>query len=78
VPEGAAPVRVEVHLSSAPLQTALDHVEKGCLDCGDAKVLLGLRPDAEVRSECAVVVTAFSAATILVTNTMLARLYNAG
>ena len=51
VPKDAAPVRVEVQLSSVPLQAALDHVEKGCLDCGDAKGFLGLRSDAEVRSQ---------------------------
>ncbi len=51
VPKDAAPVRVEVQISSAPLQATLDQVEKGCLDCGDAKVLLGLRPDAEVRTQ---------------------------
>ncbi len=45
---GAAPVRIEVQLSCTPLEAALD--EDGCLECSDAKRLLGLRPDAEVRS----------------------------
>ena len=48
VPEGAVPVRIEFQLATAPLEVALD-VEKGYLDCDDAKRLLGLSPHAEVR-----------------------------
>ena len=49
VPTGAVPVRIEVQLSCEPLEAALDE-DGGCLECSDAKRLLGLLPDAEVRS----------------------------